>query len=289
MKKLIFLVFACFIIAVTTSAQEINDVKSATAFIYNMADSGYHPNGTGFFVGINSLKHSTKYFYYLVTAKHVVQEKERSFYKTIYFRVDNKRQNSKFFPINITPGGDDKNVYFSTDPTVDLAVFPVSLPWDTLNIVPLRPSYLSDTTDFDRLSIEEGTDVFFIGLFNWDGGYDKIEPMVRFGKIAMIPKERVMSTGEKRWLILLDCDSYGGNSGAPAYFKLPTGDGKTTHVLLAGVVKGSFAATVDQKITPNIKRSNINTDGISEITPSYQLKAILYGKELSELRKKNDN
>ncbi len=288
MKKLFFILSASFTVAWSATAQNMQQLKTYTAFIYVKGDTSLVPKATCFFVGINPNKDSTKYDTYLITAKHNLRYNDVSFYDSVYIRVNDKRLRSVFIHIKLTPDGKEKNVYFNKDASVDLAVIPLKLGWDTLAAGYLHPYYLNLTKkdDFNKFQIRQGTDIFYIGLFDWYQGVKQLEPIVRFGKIAMIPKASLIINRQKIDLMLIDCREYGSSEGAPVYCKFPANDGKSSHLLLAGVVCGYFRATDNAGIDTNILNSPINNDGITCVVPVYQLRDILYGEELRQYREK---
>jgi len=116
-------------------------------------------------------------------------------------------------------------------------------------------------------------------------------PVVRFGRVALIPDERINIAGSDAHLYLIESGSYGGNSGSPVYFYLGS-DREVGSVTvgppilkLAGVMSGSFVdlqpISVIETATIPIARSNM---GIAAVTPAYKLHQILFGSELKKHR-----
>jgi hypothetical protein len=86
-------------------------------------------------------------------------------------------------------------------------------------------------------------------------------------------------------LYLLECQSYGDNSGSPVFFNLLRQQWRNLgeqgpNIYLAGIIKGSFHRkeffTGDTFLMQNV--------GIAAVTPSYKLHEILYSKQTSENR-----
>jgi hypothetical protein len=67
---------------------------------------------------------------------------------------------------------------------------------------------------------------FFAGLFVSYYGEHRNNPIIRFGRVAMLPEDRIpwrtdpSKPVENVRLYLLETQSYGGNSGAPVFFFL---------------------------------------------------------------------
>ena len=70
--------------------------------------------------------------------------------------------------------------------------------------------------------IIEGTQILFVGLFNYYFGLAKNNPLIRFGRIALFPNEKieVNRINEPKKLAnvyLLECQSIGGFSCSPVF------------------------------------------------------------------------
>lgn len=282
MKK----VLALFIlIPLLSKAQFMSEVKSAVSFIYIQDSSGNPiPNGTCFFVAINS-KDSTGSYPYLVTAKHVLQKKDGSFYSSILVRMNTIDSSSKFTYQPLNYSGPTKNVFFHRDSSVDLAVIPYVPPKKDYVFKFLGDDFLKERNVFKSLAIEEGVEVFFTGLFAPYVGEKKIYPIVRFGRVSLLTDEKVDWVGMKREMILIETSSFGGNSGSPVYFKI--GDAfKGFQIILGGVLNGTYRDVAEIKIIQTGSTPvAIYNNGISGITPVYLLRDIIYSKELMSQRK----
>ncbi|MBK7227087.1 MAG: trypsin-like peptidase domain-containing protein [Saprospiraceae bacterium] len=286
MKLLIFYVLL-ILFSLNGNAQSISEIKSAVSFIYiKDSQNKLIAIGTCFFVGLESSHDNTKFHSYLVTAKHVLQSKDGSFYKEVYIRMNTIDSNSKYTLLPIETGSMNKNLFLHNDPTVDIAVIPYIPPKKNYQFKFLDSTFLRDRIGFKNLNLEEGTETFFTGLFTYYTGDKKILPIVRYGRIALITNEKIEWVGMKREMLLLETSSYGGNSGSPVYFKinLPKGLHK---LILGGILNGTYRDAAEIK---TIENSAILTpyafynNGISGITPVYLLTEILYSAELRKHR-----
>ena len=287
MKKIFILTLFIFTFLII-KGQSVSDLKSVTAFIYVQDSLGRKsPNGTCFFVGIRSKQDTTQYYPYLVTAKHVLQKEGEEFHTEIFVRM-NTKDSSRFSHVPIDTNSTQRSVYFHSDPSIDIAVIPY-LPLENDFIFKfIDTSFIFDRKAFQSLQIHEGLETLFTGLFTAFIGDAKINPIVRFGKIALVSEEKIDWVKGKSDLILVETSSYGGNSGSPIYFKIPIPNSFNGYqLILGGILSGTFRDLAEIKV---IENSNIvpivpYNNGISAITPVYLLREILYSDELSKLRK----
>jgi hypothetical protein len=282
MKKIFFYLF---IIPIFCKGQSMSDIKSAVSFVYVKDSLGNPvPNGTCFFVGIRSKKDTSQYYPYLVTAKHVIQKKDGSFYKEIFVRMNTKDSTSKFTYVEIEPNLPYKNVFTHDDPSVDIAVIPYAPPKKDYIFNYLDSTFLLEKQSFKSLNLQEGTDAFFTGLFTAYTGEKKIYPIVRFGRISLITDEKIDWVGMKREMLLVETSSYGGNSGSPIYFNIVDPSG-IRRLILGGVLNGTYRDVAEIKVVETgFTPVAIYNNGISGITPVYLLRDILYSKEQLRLR-----
>lgn len=287
MKKVFIILSILSLAIVKVQSQSISEIKSVTSFIYvKDTSSNWVPNGTCFFVGIESTKDKSKFYPYLITAKHVLQKKDGSYHKEIQIKMNTADSSSRFtwVPIHLTIP--HKNVFVHTDASVDIAVIPYVPPKDDYLFKYLDTTFLFDRQAFKKLSIQEGTETFFTGLFRQYIGEKKIYPIVRFGRISLITEERIDWIGMKREMILLETSSFGGNSGSPVYFKIIDPNGSYTNIL-GGVLNGTYRDYAPIRIikTSMDEPVAIYNNGISGITPVYLIRDILYSDELKKIRK----
>jgi hypothetical protein len=311
MKRLFIFMFAVMVSCGATRAAPLPpDMKKIVTFIFladaagNVAkdDTGKPiPYGTGFFVGIK-IGDGTRIICYLVTAKHVLKDEQGRNLKRVYVRLNSKEGDPNFAPVDLTESGLSR-VYTHIDPTVDLAVVPVSIDEKTIDFRVISDDLLTTKEAFNELKISEGSDVFFIGLFTSFYGQHKNFPIARFGRVAMVSGEKIpwqdrpSEPVQEADLYLLETQSYGGNSGSPVFFSLgidrvPGQLYLGTEVRLAGVMRGTFLngspIQFRQSPTAVIPFSTQNI-GIAAVTPSYLLREILYSESLVKLREEISN
>jgi hypothetical protein len=184
---------------------------------------------------------------------------------------------------------------------VDIAVIPIKLPdTDSFDVKVLPEDMLGSTDDIQKLHIGVGTDMFFTGMFTPFLGEQKSYPIVRFGKLAMIPDEKIKFGGIATEGYLMEAFSFGGNSGSPVFFYLSADNTPGMMMLgppvikIAGVMKGFFGdiepigLLQPPTAVPNqgIPVSQGNT-GIALVVPAKFIKEILDSPALETIRQRD--
>jgi hypothetical protein len=192
-----------------------DEVRKSVVFIQFNSLNGAQTCGTGFLVSMPLEGMSGKFFVYVVTAKHVIEGIRQSTKdQKVFLRFNGKKPEK---PIITAETSLSDWHYHPTDNSVDVAVMQVVLTddFDFLTI----PLSMAVT---DQVVIEEnigaGDEVFLTGLFHNHYGNQKNLPIIRTGNIAMMPEERVYTTG--LGLIdayLIEARSIGGLSGSPVF------------------------------------------------------------------------
>jgi len=268
------------------------EIKSAVCFVFTEKDTKLVPNGTAFFVAVKNPSKPTSANGYLVTAKHVLYKPDTTeFLSKIYIRLNKKAGGSEIGTIPIQTQGGNQNVFLHEDSSVDLAVIPLFPDQERFDLKFLPEEFITTKEDYTKLSIREGSDIFFTGLFTPFVGAEKNYPVVRFGRVALVTDEKIDWKGIPMTLYLIEAGSYGGNSGAPVFFYL--GSDRVPGALvvgapvlkLAGIMQGTFLdaqeiKVVNTKTTP-ISLSNM---GIAAVVPAYKLHELLFSTELKRQR-----
>lgn len=277
----------------SAGSQSIDTVKSCVVFIHSPADRGTRL-GTGFLVGEWDTLIQRSWIY-MVTAKHVVRDrKTNSFYRDLSIRMNLKSGGSREFPLRPDPLVKDGRVFYHPDPTVDLVVFGMAPNDSIFSYLPLPLGLIRQESELKQRGLTEGTDIFFPALFSGHEGQKQIQPVVRFGKIALITDERVSWGDQWQQLMLIESYSIGGNSGSPvfAWFE-PLREAKALvtyeprRARLIGVIQGAWG---EEKRSDQVAatRDTVMADhtGISAIVPSRLIREIIYGSESQEYRAK---
>lgn len=270
---------------------EMLQLKKCVAFIFGPAGDEIAPLGTGFFVGLpfelkdsapRSLDRNGSYHLYLVTARHVIQDQSKHYLGRVFARVNTINGGSAIGEVIV----DEDHVLVHDEPEVDLAVIPVGINPRQFDIVGIPNDMITTKEKLDQFQIGEGEDVFFVGLFSHHLGRLRNQPIVRFGKVALMSEEKIQSGKEtEEDLYLMDCHSFAANSGSPAFFYVSLERHPAflqQRLFLAGVVKGHFRFPPDYESPIDTgERPNI---GVAAIIPAYKLYEILHTPRMKKMR-----
>jgi len=264
----------------------LSEIKQTVTFIHIPdKDGNWAPNGTGFFVRVPVAPESIHVECYLVTAKHVLQN-NGNYYPVIGLRLNAKDDSSPILPINLT----HVNIYAHDDPDVDIALFPCLPLEERFEFRMIQDELIITQELIAEHDIGEGDDVYFTGLFTSHIGKKRMQPIIRFGKIALMSDEpvewKITPTQPAKLLTvyLVECQSFGGNSGSPVFFQLsplrrPGYIG--TQFFLAGIMMGNFLHGSEVRILSNqVRLASVENIGIAAVTPASKLRDILYSKDL---------
>jgi len=289
------------------------EIAKAVTFIF-LADQNGQPlinsetnapvaNGTGFFVLLEN-ENGPGLYGYLVTARHVLKDSKGQLFSRVFLRVNNRNAGSEFIALDLgADEGGRQNVYtHDGDPTVDIAVIPALPDLARFDFLGVPTAMIVTKEAFKKSTIGPGSDVFFAGLFAPYYGDLKNSPIFRFGRVAMLPEDRIRWQDDRAKppqfveLYLLETMSFGGNSGSPVFFSQGADRVPGSIIIgppeitLAGVMRGNFnEPRVGEVIqTPNavlpVFTQNI---GIAAVTPAYLLRDILYSEKLKKFRADN--
>jgi len=274
------------------------EIKNVVAFVFEKdAKGNIVPDGTGFFVGIKDDTKPDSIFEYFVTAKHVLQNEDpeshrKTWLPQIYVRLNRKDGKSDTITVPIVLDGKQKNVFIDNDHSVDLAVMHASVD-SKIYVTQLLPvDMITTEDDFKAMGIQEGSEVFFTGLFTPYIGTKKNYPVFRFGRVALLTDEKIsIGPGDEEDLYLVESGSYGGNSGSPVYFYIGMERSNNAIVVgppiikLAGIMKGTFL-DFQPVVAVETKQKSVSQSsmGIAAVVPAYKLHDLLFDDELRKLR-----
>lgn len=302
MRKFVCLAMICTMLLlggdVLRGATIPPDVKKTVVFIFRptLTPGRYEPNGTGFFVLVKDESNRERGHGYLVTARHVLQDQTGKMYQSVAVRLNRIDGKADLIELKLGAGGAPIFTH-PTDNTVDLAVIPALPDQKIYDMKFLPDDFLTTKESFKSLNLGEGADIFFEGLFTSYIGQERNYPISRFGRVAMIPAERVPWRERNKPvefldLYLMESQSYGGNSGAPVFYYLGADRVPGSIIVgppelkLAGIIKGSFNEgapdeSAQQNAVISVPLQNI---GISAVIPSNLLHEILFSDVLVRQR-----
>jgi hypothetical protein len=269
------------------------DVKLCVVFLYVTDSAGKAvPNGTGFLVAVPHPTDSTRMFSYLVTAGHVTKQSNGGpLYPEMQVRLQRRDGSPEFVRVPLVASGPGKNIFLPSDPTVDLAVIPFSPDQAKYDFKVIPADFLPTDAELKELPVQEGADVFFAGLFLQHVSDRANLPIFRFGRVALASSEPIPWAGVPRHLLLIECSSYGGNSGAPVFYYLGAERNPGSVMVgapilkLAGVMMGAYQDVRPLQVV-NTSQVAVATSnlGIAAVVPVARLRDLIFGTELSAMR-----
>ena len=272
----------------------LQEIKKSVSFILipERTDK-LTPNGTGFFVGVKHADNESIFSVYFVTAKHVLQDENGNYLTEIVLRLNKKEGDSQLIKIALK----DIKIFEHHDKDVDIALFNFLPNQNFYDFRFIPDNLIANKEVIMKNEISEGDEVFFAGLFTSHMGQKKNQPIIRFGKVALISDEKIEWKEKDKPakfldLYLLECQSFGGNSGSPVFFQLNPlrNPGQLSLggpvIFLAGVMKGSFLTGSELQIAETDNRMfSLQNIGVAAVIPAQKLHEILFSEKLIELRK----
>lgn len=290
--KLSRIIIALLVLSVTGNnavASVPPDIKSFVVSLFMEKHDRFVPNGTGFFVGINNLADKKTVSVYLITTKPVLcRPCTTEYMDKIFIRLNKRDGGSEIGAIPIRIKDEKRTVFFHTDPSVDIVAIPFLPDQKKFDFNVFPSGAIASREEFAKLNIRVGTDIFFTGLFTPDINSKRAYPVVRFGRIASLNKEKIEWQGLPRSLYLMETCASGGNSGTPIFFYL--GSEYTSGFFssgnpvfkLVGVIQGTYPESCDVKAGQS-PVADLNT-GITAIVPSYKVHELLLSDKLKAHR-----
>jgi len=163
----------------------------------------------------------------------------------------------------------------------------------------LRLSEFASRDFVQRHEVGEGDDVFFSGLFIGHYGRGVPLPIVRFGNLALMPREPVeveISHHPQTWAsieaYLVEARSWGGQSGSPAFLSFNANRhmgsvqvGIAPPFALLGLVQGTWKDPRGMKAPDPSGEGMVEINmGISVVVPAYKIEDALMDEELVAAR-----
>lgn len=268
------------------------------------------PIATAFLVRLTDSDDKSISWKYLVTARHVIEDKDDTISNDrIYIRANLLGGGCKEWPTDRK----DWIIHDNADVAIINFVSPIKRPDEIDHLtIPLDMFVTKDYGYYGppihninrKAWVHIGDEVFFIGLFTAHTGTGRNLPIVRFGNISAMPTEPIKlhrwsgTTEFEALAYLAECRSWGGHSGSPAFWAMPVAVGKgvkdlniisweTEHIVaFLGLVSAHFDIPKEARHTGDIL-GKIKTDinaGIAAITPSEAICQLLMREDLIKMR-----
>ena len=279
-------------------ANHLQEIKKSVSFIFIPEGTDkFKPNGTGFFVGVKHTDNESVFSVYFVTAKHVLKDKDGNYLPEIVLRLNKKEGDSQLIKFALK----DIKIFEHSDKDVDIALFDCLPDQNVYDFKFIPDNLIASKEIITTNEIAEGDEVFFAGLFTSHIGQKKNQPIIRFGKVALISDEKIEWKEKDKPakfmdLLLLECQSFGGNSGSPVFYQLNPlrKPGQISMggpiVFLAGIMSGSFLNQNQIQITDTVANLvSLQNVGIAAVTPADKLHEILFSEEMIKSREAQKN
>jgi hypothetical protein len=160
------------------------------------------------------------------------------------------------------------------------------------------------------IKVESGHEVCFVGLLYEQAGTHRNLPIARFGHVSRMPDEPIRlkqpdGSEASQLAYLVECDSWGGNSGSPCYWRHPMThlvelpDPRAGHagemmliqhemevIALLGLVSGHLEVEQTGKTEGDILgevRMDLNS-GIAAVTPAEAIRELLERRDVADDR-----
>jgi hypothetical protein len=263
-------------------------LQRSIVFIYpdaETAEAGVGAGGTGFLVAVSGIARPQP-FIYLVTNMHVACSEGRCLrVRTINGDYDIARIDGADWVGH--PDGDD----------VAVCQIERKSTWDIDAIV--WKNFAATRPRLQELNVGVGDEIFMLGRFVGHQGKMRLQPLARFGNIAMMPGERVRDgRGFEVEAFLTEMRSLSGFSGSPVFVYLGPGtyrgseDGRmmpfySETIGLIGVDSGhkcTRAQILDLESGCYLDHAvDLNT-GVSLVVPVWKIEEVLNDDRLVAIR-----
>jgi len=281
----------------------VDIIKQTVVYIFSGEVDGEHltsvgPLGTGFFVAVPHHQVEGRIWPYFVTAKHVLKRTPEQYWTEIFIRANvrgwtsNSNQlGANFFRLPVVDGARKLLWTIHSDPAVDLAVTQQFPPVGTYEFQSIPSNIFATHRIIREEEVAEGDEVFFPCFTPEIPQQRRNNPVMRFGKIALMSGENIQTPDGSTTYHFAECFPFGGNSGSPVFLRFGPAR-KATQIAVAperyfllGVMKGYWqhAEPVEVQQT-QVRLSARQHMGIAAVTPVDYLHEILYNEHLRRQR-----
>lgn len=224
------------------------------------------PVGSVFFVAVPLEPPLAEYAaMYAVTARHIiVNSRPRG---PLYLRVNKRAGGSQEFPV--------PHDRWATHDSTDVAVTRLPFGPGAADFVHIRVDQFVREDDRIGQLFKAGDDVIFAGLYSKHPGTGENEPILRFGNISLMPREKVWVRLEEHGAlqpidaVLVEARSWGGQSGSPAFVDRSRYGGPGPYLL--GLVHGHGEISEGVEIQGEERGRVAMNAGIAIVVPAQRI------------------
>lgn len=273
-----------------------DEVRRCVVFLHSQHEHGRAARGTAFFVSVPFSNAPDRYFVYLVTARHVIDQiRAHGSDGKVHIRA------------NLTSGGfgwletsPDQWIVQPEDAPeyIDVAVLPYAPSPALVEYLTLPRSMFATPAAIEANEIGLGDELFMTGLFVSHYGKNRNIPIVRIGNIAAMPDEPVVTDLGPMVAYLAESRSLGGLSGSPAFVSIGpvrvTGGGTSLgarQFFLLGLMRGHWDAQLgaEDAVSDNQSRRELVNMGVAIVVPISKIEEILNLPILQSQRQRQES
>lgn len=285
---IICVIIASLVVRIEVAAEPIpENIVKCVGYIVKPGIKENTPIGTGFFVAYKYRESTDKFYVFLVTAKHVLFDEKGQPHSHLLVRMNDRvTGHPKDFDIL-----NSDRWFFHDDATgVDIAIHPLLPREADFLFVPPDLFVTKDLLIKNKIGI--GDDVFYTGLLPYQSGSERIAPIVRFGRIALVTDERSI---EGRYYHFIDAGNIPGHSGSPVFLWATATRQPGSIVVgprifgLYGIVSGVLEYSKELKfVLPKQTQSNpipvdTSSGGVTVIVPVKYLVEMLESPQMKKM------
>lgn len=274
----------------------IATLRKAVAYIFSGEARGEQvvsarPLGTGFLVAVPHHEVKERVWPYFVTAKHVLKLDSKRYRREIFVKVNLRDWSPSSsqsgvrvisFPVTDTEGNLQWTIH--SNPAVDVAVIQRFPRYKEYEVRSVPTKAFMTQEQIREARIVEGYELFFPCFTPEIPQRKRNNPVIRFGRIALISNEDFVTSEGNVKFLFAECFPFGGNSGSPVFIKVRIESGEDKYALI-GIMKGHFNVVQPVSIQQTQPYLSLRQHmGIAAIIPVDYLREILYSDDLRRQR-----
>jgi hypothetical protein len=250
--------------------------------------------GTGFFVYYPDPRGGPTYgFVYLVTAKHVLRDTDGTFLPAIKVRLNLQSPTADpgfgFATLPVTDNRGNLLWLRGQNEADDVAILPFLPDQQTVQFKTIPIAMFVDEATLKTDAVEEGDNLYFIGLMAQYYGVKHNYP-VRRGTLALMTDEQISTPTGRQKAFIAELQSWPGNSGSPVFLNLGGLRGNNfmlgQRLSFLGILAGGFLNQVTGNVVggPEVVSGNSAEIGVSYVIPATRIIELLNSKEEQQRR-----
>lgn len=259
-----------------------DQLRKCVAFITAEVEDEDHPGtrikkpvGTAFFASVR-ISGTNRSVLYAVTARHNVAFGRAAGGLNLRVNLEGGRATE----ISLPPDS------WTVHPTTDVAAMRLDIPNGTQALTLPENLLLRDAHTFKSL-FAAGDDVIIAALFVRHPGVAQNEPILRFGKISLLPKEPLSievepGTFQSVPAVLIEAVSWGGQSGAPVFVDRSHVGGPGPFLL--GLIHGHHELQQRIEIQGEVRGEVSMNAGVAIVIPAQAIFETLMDEHLARER-----